>query len=374
MKKAKRIVKWTALAIAVALFACFQFAYWTSTSDYQQLAAEEGERMKAYLYADYGGPEVLRLAEIAKPTPKDNQVLIRVRAVSVNPYDWHFMRGEPRVMRIGAGLRKPKSSRVGVDLAGVIEAVGKDVTQFKLGDEVFGGVGGAFAEYVCSAEQRIARKPANISFEQAAGVTVAGVTALQALRDHGQVTAGTKVLINGASGGVGTFAVQLAKVLRAEVSGVCSTRNVELVRSLGADHVIDYTKQDFAKEAGRYDAIIDLVGNRSLAECRRALTANGRYVMVGGPSGKWVAPMGRAIKAAVMSWLVKQKMSMMLTNSTQADLTYLRDLMQDGKVTPVLDRTYKFAELPEAIAYLETGRARGKVVVTVGHQQSVATR
>ena len=279
----KRILKWTFLLIVLAAFVWFEIAYWTSTNDCNRNTSAPNNPMKAIVYCDYGLAN-LKFTEIEKPIPNDDQVLVRVRAASVNPYDWHFIEGTPYIVRLlGVGLRKPKDTRVGVDFAGTVEAIGKNVTQFKPGDEVFGGRGGAFAEYVCRrAEGAIALKPASITFEQAASVNIAGITALQALRDKGNVQPGQKVLINGASGGVGTFAVQIAKSFGADVTGVCSTRNVDLVRSLGADHVIDYTKEDFAKGEQRYDVILDNVPNHSLAECRRVLTPNGKYVMIGG--------------------------------------------------------------------------------------------
>ena len=362
----KRILKWTSLVVVVGLFSWFQFAYWTSTNDCEQLSATQGETMKAVVYCDYGSPDVLRLETIAKPTPKDDQVLVKVRAASVNPYDWHFMRGEPYIMRLGNGLRKPKSTRVGVDFSGVVEAVGKGITQFKAGDEVFGGRSGAFAEYIVMAEKNLIPKPANITFEQAGAVQIAGLTALQGLRDAGKLQPGQKVLINGASGGVGTFAVQIAKTLGAEVTGVCSTRNVEMVRSLGADHVVDYTKENFTTAAERYDLILDLVGNHGLLAVRRALTPEGNYVMIGGPAGRWIAPMDTIIRAFMLRPFVKQEMGFMMSKINRDDLMLLRDLMEQGKVTPVIDRRYRgLAEVPKAIAYLEEGRARGKVVVQV---------
>src|SRR5947208_12914199 len=268
----KRVLKWSVLVILLALFVWFQIAYWTSTNDCDRKTAPSNP-MKAIVYCDYGLPN-LKLADVEKPTPNDDQILVKVRAASVNPYDWHFVEGTPKIMRMmGVGLRKPKDTRLGVDFAGTVEAVGKNVTQFKPGDDVFGGKGGAFAEYVCRrAEGAVALKPANITFEQAASVNIAGITALQGLRDKGKVQPGQKVLINGASGGVGTFAVQIAKSLGADVTGVCSTRNLELVRSLGADHVIDYTKENFAKSEQRYDVILDNVPNHSLSECKALLT------------------------------------------------------------------------------------------------------
>jgi NADPH:quinone reductase-like Zn-dependent oxidoreductase len=325
--------------------------------------------MKAIIYCDYGLPN-LKLEDVEKPVPNDEQILVKVRAASVNPYDWHFVEGTPKIMRLmGVGLRKPKDTRLGVDFAGTVEAAGKNVTQFKPGDEVFGGRGGAFAEYVCRrAEGAVALKPANITFEQAAAVNIAGITALQGLRDKGKVQPGQKVLINGASGGVGTFAVQIAKSLGAEVTGVCSTRNVDLVRSLGADHVIDYTKEDFAKGAERYDVILDNVPNHSLSECRSVLTPKGKYVLIGGGGpndSRWIGPFGRIIKTMVLSKFVDQQMGMMMAEANQKDLTILADMLQSGKLKPVIDRTYKLSEVPAAIAYLEEGHARGKVIITV---------
>ncbi|TMB06804.1 MAG: NAD(P)-dependent alcohol dehydrogenase [Deltaproteobacteria bacterium] len=322
--------------------------------------------MKAIVYCDYGSPDVLKVEDIEKPAPGDDQVLVRVRAASVNPLDWHYMRGTPYFMRLGAGLRKPKVTRLGVDFAGTVEAVGRNVNRFKPGDEVFGGRTGAFAQYVLVREDRaVALKPANLTFEQAASVGVAAITALQGLRDKGQIQPGQKVLINGASGGVGTFAVQIAKSFGADVTGVCSTRNVDMVRSIGADHVIDYTKEDFTKSTERYDLILDNVGNHSLLESRRVLNPKGKYIMVGGPAGRWIDPLPRAISALVLSRFVSQDIRLFLADLNQADLNILRDLMQAGKVTPVIDRRYRLSEIPEAIRYLEQGHARGKVVITL---------
>src|ERR1700731_3038978 len=280
----KRILKWTVGLILLAALIWFQIAYWTSTNDCDHKTAAPSNPMKAIVYCDYGLTN-LKLEDIEKPTPNDDQILVKVRAASVNPYDWHFIEGTPKIMRLmGVGLRKPKDTRLGVDFAGTIESVGKNVTQFKPGDDVFGGKGGAFAEFVCRrAEGAVALKPASITFEQAASVNIAGITALQALRDKGKVQAGQKVLINGASGGVGTFAVQIAKTYGADVTGVCSTRNVELVRSIGADHVIDYTQEDFTKSEQRYDLILDNVGSHSFSEYRRVLKPKGTFVIVGGP-------------------------------------------------------------------------------------------
>src|SRR5213080_692285 len=371
MKVLKRILKWITGVILVLLLLAFIavfIAYWKSTNDCGRTASPTNP-MKAIVYCDYGLAN-LKLQDVEKPAPTDDQLLIRVRAVSVNPYDWHFVEGTPYVMRaMGVGLRKPKDTQLGVDFAGTVEAVGKNVTQFKPGDEVFGGRGGAFAEYVCPrANRAVALKPANLTFEQAASVNIAGITALQALRDKGKVQPGQKVLINGASGGVGTFAVQIAKSFGADVTGVCSTRNVDLVTSLGANHVIDYTKEDFGKGEQRYDVILDNVPNHSLSECRRILTPNGKYVMIGGGGpndSRWVGPFGRVIKTMVLSPFTSQKMGMMMADANGKDLTILADMMQSGKLKPVIDRTYKLNEVPAAIAYLEEGHARGKVVITV---------
>lgn len=321
-------------------------------------------QMKAITYREYGGPEVLQLEEVEKPVPKDDQVLVRVRAATLNPYDMHFLHGTPYFMRLmGAGLRKPKFTGIGVDFSGVVESVGKNVTGFKLGDAVFGGHQGALAECIVISEQRLVKKPDNISFEQAGAVNIAAKTALQALRDAGKLQPGQKVLINGASGGVGTFAVQIAKHLGAEVTGVSSGRNTELVRSLGADHTIDYTQQDYTQGGTQYDLIIDNVGNHSLSANRRVLKPNGRYVMVGGPKGKWIKPMDRIAAVMIYSKFVHQEMGMMMARASNDDLALLADLMQQGRVTPVIDKTYKLSEATEAMRHLETGRARGKIVI-----------
>jgi NADPH:quinone reductase-like Zn-dependent oxidoreductase len=312
---------------------------------------------------------VLRLEDVETPVPGDDELLVRVHAAGVNPLDWHYMRGTPYVMRLGSGLRKPKDTRVGVDYAGTVEAVGRNVTRFKPGDEVFGGRSGALAQFVVVRQDRaVALKPANVSFEQAGVVGIAGTTALQGLRDAGALQPGQKVLINGASGGVGTFAVQIAKSMGAEVTGVSSTRNLELVRSLGADHVVDYTKQDYTAGAERYDVILDNVGNRSLAENRRVLKPDGRYVLIGGggpDDGHWIGPFVKPLQALVLSPFVSQHEGMFLANLTGEDLQRLAELMRSGAVTPVIDRRYPLEQASEAIRYLEAGRARGKVVVTV---------
>jgi NADPH:quinone reductase-like Zn-dependent oxidoreductase len=326
--------------------------------------------MKAIIYRNYGSPDVLKCEDIAKPAPKDNEILIKVRAASLNPLDWHFMRGVPYVVHIIAGLRKPKFIGLGADVAGQVEAVGKTVIQFKPGDEVFGGCRGAFAEYACASESELVMKPENVTFEQAASVRIAGLTALQGLRNKGHIQPGQKVLINGAAGGVGTFAVQIAKSFGAEVTGVCSTRNLEMVRSIGADRIIDYTKTDFTQEdftngGRRYDIILDLVGNHSLSAYRRILNPKGILVTAGGPSGKWKVGLARGIRAGMWSMLGARKLVGVLTRTTKEDLITLHELLKAKKIMPVIDRQYSLSEVPEAIRYLEEGHARGKIVITL---------
>jgi NADPH:quinone reductase-like Zn-dependent oxidoreductase len=325
--------------------------------------------MKAIVYESYGSPDVLELGEVEEPTPKDDEVLIKTRAASVNPVDRHLMRG-PFLLRLMTGLRKPRDTRVGRDLAGQVEAVGRNVTRFQTGDEVFGVSRGAFAEYACARENKLALKPANLTFEQAAAVPVAALTALQGLRDKGRIQPGQRVLINGAAGGVGTFAVQIAKSFGADVTGVCSTRNVDMVRSIGADHVVDYTQEDFARSGQRYDLILDNVGNRSLSDCRRVLVSKGILVLNGGGSlgqneDRWIGPLARSIAALVLSPFVSQKVVMFLASINKDDLIVLKELMEAKKVTPVIDRCYTLSEAPEAVRYLEEGHARGKVVITL---------
>lgn len=321
--------------------------------------------MKAIVQYKYGSPDVLELAELDKPKVEDNDVLVRVHGAAVNPLDWHSMRGLPYFLRMGNGLLKPKNSVLGVDVAGHVEAVGRNVTQFQTGDGVFGLCKGVLAEYVCGGEDRLLPKPANLSFEQAAAVPVAALTALQGLRDRGQIETGQKVLIVGASGGVGTFAVQIAKSFGTDVTGVCSTTNLGLVRSIGADRVIDYTQEDFTQSGQRYDLIVDMAGTHSLSDCRRALTPRGTYVVVGAPSGRWLTGPDRFLKALVLSLFVSQRMVPFITTANKEDLVVLKDLIEAGKVTPVIDRIYPLSEVPEAIRYLEEGHARGKVVITV---------
>ncbi len=323
--------------------------------------------MKAIVYSNYGSPDVLKYEEIEKPTAGDSEVLIKVRAASVNPLDSHLMKGKPYIARVLFGLRKPKITRPGRDVAGQVEAVGRNVTQFKPGDEVFGLCQGAFAEYVCTPEAALVIKPNNVTFEQAASAPVAALTVLQGLRDKGQIQPGQKVLINGAAGGVGTFAVQIAKSFGADVTGVCSTRNVDMVRSIGADQVIDYTQEDFTKSGHRYDLIFDLVANHSVLACRRVLNPKGRYIMAGALSGRLIGFLAFPIKALVLSRFVSQKFVVFIARSSKEDLTIMGELIATGKVTPVIDKRYRLSEVPEAIRYLEEGHARGKVVITLEH-------
>ena len=330
-------------------------------------AVASGEQtMKAVRYYCYGSTDVLEYGDIKKPSPAEDEILIKVHAAAVNPLDWHFMRGTPYFMRLMSGLGKPADSGLGVDLAGTVEAVGSKVTRFKPGDEVFGGGSGAFAEYVIArADGPRAMKPDNVSFEQAATVGVAGLTALQALRDKGQLKPGQKVLINGASGGVGTFAVQIAKSMGAEVTGVCSTRNVDMVRSIGADHVIDYKKDDYTDGDERYDLIIDMVGNHSLSKNRQVLTPDGILVMVGGSTGNWFGALAGPLKAMIYSKFIDQQFVMILAQLKQEDLVIIGNMIAAGTVTPVIDRHYRLSEIAAAIEYSEEGHARGKIIIDV---------
>lgn len=323
--------------------------------------------MKAIVYDNYGSPDVLKCEEIEKPAAGDDEVLIKVQAAAVNPLDFHFMRGTPSFIRVMSGLRKPKERGVGRDVAGRVEAVGKNVAEFKPGDEVFGTCRGALAEYAVAPESALVMKPDGVTFEEAAGVPVAAMTALQGLRDKGKIQPGQKVLINGASGGVGTFGVQIARSFGADVTGVCSTGNLELVRSIGADRVIDYTREDFTKGAERYDLILDCYATHSLLAVRRALNPKGTYVGVGGPVGSMFSLLAGLVKQLALSPFVSQKFVTFMAKPGKADLTTVRDLIKTGKVRPVIDRRYSLSESPEAIRYLEMGHARGKVVVTVEH-------
>jgi NADPH:quinone reductase-like Zn-dependent oxidoreductase len=325
---------------------------------------DQKNTMRAIVYDRYGSPE---LREIEQPDVADDGVLIRVHASSVNPVDWYGMVGRPYISRLmGVGLRKPKSNVLGSDLAGRVEAVGGSVTQFRPGEEVFGAKTGAFAEYVSVAPDRLVPKPANLTFEQAAAVPIAALTALQALRDKGGVQPGHRVLINGASGGVGTFAVQIAKSFGAEVTGVCSTRNVDLVRSIGADHVVDYTREDFTAGGSRFDLMIDIAGSRSFRECRRVLAPNATLVIVGGPkTNRLLGPLSHMLKTRLASIGKSQKAVFFVAKIKQDDLIVLRDLLEAEKVIPVIDRRYELSETPDAFRYLGEGHAAGKVVITV---------
>jgi NADPH:quinone reductase-like Zn-dependent oxidoreductase len=323
--------------------------------------------MKAIVRYKYGSPDVLQLRDIDRPEIEDEEVLLRVHAAGVGRDVWHVMTGLPYPIRLaGYGLRRPKNPVIGSDVAGVVEAVGKDVTRFQLGDEVFGIGKGSYAEYVCAREDKLAPKPANLTFEQAAVVAISGLTALQGLRDHGRVEPGQEVLIIGASGGVGTYAVQIAKAFGAHVTGVCSTAKVEMVRSIGADHVVDYTREDFAEGKQRYDLILDIGGNSSLSRLRQALTLEGTLVISGGEGGgRWLGGTDRQIRALMVSPFVGQKLGTFVSKENHEDMIVLAGLIESGKVKSVIDRTYPLAEVPEAIRYLEEGHARGKVVITV---------
>jgi NADPH:quinone reductase-like Zn-dependent oxidoreductase len=320
--------------------------------------------MKAIVYRSYGSPDVLKSEEIEKPTARDNEVLVKVRAASINPLDWRLMRGRPLLLRIGMGLQKPKEPRVGRDVAGEVESVGKNITRFKPGDEVFGGCIGSLAEYACASESKLALKPSSIPFDEAASVPIAALTALQALRDNGQIKRGQKVLINGAAGGVGTFAVQISKALGSHVTGVCSATGMDMLRAIGADQAIDYTREDFTRGTTKYDLILDNIGNHSLSACRRVLNSNGSLVMIG--SKDIGVLLARALHARVLSRVVSQKLSFLVARLTTEDLTIMAELMEAGKVRPVIDRRYKLNEAPQAMRYLEEGHARGKVVIDIG--------
>lgn len=324
--------------------------------------------MLAFVQDRYGSPDVLELREVDTPTPGEGEVLVRVRAASVNARDWHFMRGDPYFARLAIGLNRPKEPVRGTDFAGTVEAVGAGVTDVKPGDEVYGEHEGAFAEYVAAPQAVVAAKPADLTFEQAAAMPLAANTALVGLRDAGQVAAGQKVLINGASGGVGTFAVQLAKAFGAEVTAVCSARNAELVGSLGADRVIDYAKEDFAAEDIHYDVLLDLVGNRSLADFRRAVTPKGALLLSGGglsEGGSMFGPLGLMMRGQLVGLFVGQRVVRFDAKPSAANLATLRELAEAGSFTPVIDRAYPFSEIPEAIRYMEVEHARAKVVITV---------
>ncbi len=353
------------LILALAITALALTLSYTAECEPVAGVAEGAVTMKAVVNRCYGPPEVLTLEDIEKPSPGDDEVLVKVHAAAVNPYDWHGMRGSPYIMRLGAGLGSPKQIRFGADFAGTVEAVGKDVTKFKPGDRVFGGAAGAFAEYLAVRENRAALIPDDVSFEEAASLPIAAITALQALRDKGKIEPGQKVLINGASGGVGTFAVQIAKSMGAEVTGVCSTRNVEMVRSLGADHVIDYKKEDYTEGGEQYDVIVDMVGNRSLSANRGVMSPEGRLVIVGGSKGDWLGPLMGPIKAMIMNPFIDHEMGMMIAHIDGDDLAELANLMERGELSVVIDRRFSLSEVPDAIRYSEEGHAQGKIIISL---------
>jgi NADPH:quinone reductase-like Zn-dependent oxidoreductase len=324
------------------------------------------ETMKAIRARCYGSPEVLSYEDVEIPTPGSDEILVRVRAAGVNPLDYHYMRGAPYILRLMGGVGAPDDPRTGVDFAGVVESVGAEVTAFVPGDEVFGGANGAFAEYVTVRESgAVVKKPDNVSFEQVAGVPIAGITALQALKDKAGLEAGQDVLINGASGGVGTFAVQIAEAMGANVSGVCSTRNVAMVESIGADRVFDYKKENYTEADSRFNLIVDMVGNHSPSTNVDVLKGDGKLVLVGGPKGNWIAPFKRPLQAMVAGWFADQEITTLFARQRKEDLQTLANMMGDGRLVTVIDRTYALEDVPEAIRHSESGRARGKIIITM---------
>jgi NADPH:quinone reductase-like Zn-dependent oxidoreductase len=363
----KRIAATLGIVLIIALAALAFAMSYDADCGPTPASSAEGPTMKAVTRRCYGSPEVLAIETLPRPVPKENQLLVRVRAAAINPLDWHEVRGTPYLMRIGEGFGAPKDPRMGVDFAGVVEAVGSKVTKFKPGDEIFGGRAGALAEYIVVRENgSFARKPPNVSFEQAAGTYVAGLTALQALRDRAQLRPGQKVLINGASGGVGTFGVQIAKWLGAEVVGVCSARNAALVTALGADRVIDYAREDFTAGDQHYDVIMDNVANRPLLDVRRVLTAQGKHLIIGGggpDENPWFGAFKAPLKAFMISPFVDQDIAFFLSDASTEDVATLAGLMEQGKVVTVIDRQYPLGQIRAALTYLESGRARGKVVL-----------
>jgi NADPH:quinone reductase-like Zn-dependent oxidoreductase len=362
----KKIAGIFLILVVIAVTALALVLGHSSACEEQPFSTSATTTMSAAIYRCYGSPDVIEIVKTEKPSPKDNEVLVKIKAASVNPLDWHYMRGSPYFMRLGSGIGAPNDFRMGVDFAGTVEAVGKSVTRFSPGDRVFGGKNGAFAEYLVIGEDRsIVKIPDNVTFEQAAATPIAGLTALQGLRDHGQLKAGQKVLINGASGGVGTFAVQLAKAMGANVSGVCSTRNVDLVLAIGADQVFDYTKEDYTQSGQKFDLIIDNVGNHSILKNRKALKPGGRLIIIGGGKGNWLGPMIQPISAMIIAPFVDEHLEMMLAQMRPDDLGVLADLMGRGELTPVFDRRYPLSETADAIRNSELGRARGKIIINV---------
>ena len=366
MKLRYKIIIGVLAVLAIAVLSLGLVLSYEAECDPPPALADDTTRMKAVTYHCYGSPDVLEYGDVEKPEPGDGDVLVKVRAAGVNPLDWHYMRGSPYLMRLGSGIGKPRDSRLGVDFAGIVAAVGSEVTRFKVGDEVFGGASGAFAEYVLIPQDyALARKPANVPFEQAAGVTIAALTALQALRDKGQVKAGQKVLINGASGGVGTYAVQIAKHFGAEVHGVCSTRNVEMVRLLGAYRVFDYKKESYIDSGEEYDLIVDMVGNHSLSANRRVMTPEGTLVLVGGPKGDWVGPLARPIGALFLGPFIDQQLITLFARLNREDLEFIGELMAAGVLTTRIDTRYPLEQVADAIRHSEGGRARGKIILNI---------
>jgi NADPH:quinone reductase-like Zn-dependent oxidoreductase len=367
-----RLIRRIALGTLVTLAALALIGAWLISHDAGPAPiapiSPQSARMKALVFRQYGGPEVLRIEEVEKPSPKADELLIRVLAASLNPLDWHRMRGLPYPVRLlASGIGRPRLTRLGVDFAGSVESVGSQVRRFRVGDEVFGTADGAVAAYVTSTEVGIALKPADSTFEQAAAVPVAGLTALQGLRDKAQLKAGQKILINGASGGVGTFAVQIAKSMGAEVTGVCSTRNQELVRRIGADHVVDYTREDVTQGSERFDVVLDMIGSYPLLSYRRVLNPHGTLVVVGSPStDRWIGAMSGWIKATLIRPFVGQHYDVLMADANRTqDLDTLAELMRSGQVTPIIDRTYALADTAEAMRYLEQGHARGKIIIRI---------
>ena len=366
MKLRYKIINGFLSVLCVAVVALAITISYTSECTPPPSIADGVDTMKAVVSRCYGGPESLEYLDVAKPEAGPKDIVVEVKAAAVNPLDYHYMRGSPYLMRLSAGIGSPSDQRMGVDFAGVVVEVGGEVTKLAVGDAVFGGGSGAFAEYVVIPEDRaVAAKPDNVSFEEAAAIPIAAVTALQALRDDGRLMRGEKVLINGASGGVGTYAVQIAKAFGAEVHGVCSTRNVESVRALGADHVFDYKNVNYTETDNEYDLIVDMVGNHSLTANRRVLKPQGRMVLVGGPKGNWLAPLWPPLKAMMLSPFIDQEIGMILARLKGDDLEYLASLMSDGRLTSRVDTRYPLSETAEALRYLETKRARGKVIIAM---------
>lgn len=367
MKLRYRILSVIAVVLTIGVASAAMYISHNAPCASPDPVSQGAAAMSAIVMRCYGTVEVLELARVEKPTPAPDEILVKVQYTTINPLEWHHMTGTPYIMRLGAGVGAPKDRRLGVDFAGTVERVGKDVTRFEPGDRVFGNGWGTFAEYVTIWENSaVVPIPANVSFEDAAALPIAGTTALQAVRDHGHVRAGQKVLINGASGGVGTFAVQLAKSFGAEVTGVCSTRNADLVRSLGADHVIDYTHDDFAQRGERYDVVIDNVGNRDLMDLKKVLKPGGRIVIVGAPKGgRWIAPLWNPLKAAVVNPFIDEEIGWFVSDANPEDLEFLVDRLSAGSLRPIIDRSYTLDEVPDAMRYLQTWRARGKILIEV---------